>query len=81
MDQIRIENIKSLEEQRDLHLTHVEDIKAEAENRLTTVKSNLEKELSNQKVGDHSNVFVVQQKFLGYPIHDLNLVLINRLQT
>ena len=80
MDQIRIENIKSLEEQRDLHLTHVEDIKAEAENRLTTVKSNLEKELSNQKVGDHSNIFVVQ-KFLGYPIHDLNLVLIIRLQT
>ena len=80
MDQIRIENIKSLEEQRDLHLTHVEDIKAEAENRLTTVKSNLEKELSNQKVGDHSNMFV-DQKFLGYPIHDLNLVLIIRLQT
>ena len=70
MDQIRIENIKSLEEQRDLHLTHVEDIKAEAENHLTTVKSNLEKELSNQKVGDHSNIFVDQQKFLGYPIHD-----------
>ena len=62
MDQIRIENIKSLEEQRDLHLTHVEDIKAEAENRLSTVQSNLEKQLSSQKVGDYCYSFYIQRK-------------------
>lgn len=57
MDHIRIANIKSLEEQRDLHLNHIEDIKAEAENRLSCVQSSLEKELSKQKVGDHTRLF------------------------
>ena len=57
MDHIRIANIKSLEEQRDLHLNHLEDIKAEAENRLSSVQSNLEKQLSIQKVGDHTHLF------------------------
>ena len=69
MDKIRIENIKSLEEQRDLHLTHIEDIKAEAENRLSAVQSNLEKQLSSQKVGDHSHSFK-SKKFLGYLTHN-----------
>ena len=61
MDQIRIENIKSLEEQRDLHLNHIEDIKAEAENRLSTVQSNLEKQLSSQKVGDFCYSFYIKK--------------------
>ena len=62
MDQIRIENIKSLEEQRDLHINHVEDIKAEAENRLSTVQSNLEKQLSSQKVGDYCYSFDIERE-------------------
>ena len=70
MDQIRIENIKSLEEQRDLHLNHIEDIKAEAENRLSTVQSNLEKQLSSQKVGDYCHSFDIErEKVVGNSNH------------
>ena len=52
MEHIRLETIKSLEEQRALHLNHVDEIKAEAENRLSSVQSKLETQLSLQKVLD-----------------------------
>ena len=52
MEHIRLETIKSLEEQRALHLNHVDEIKAEAENRLSSVQCKLETQLSLQKVLD-----------------------------
>ena len=53
MEHIRLETIKSLEEQRALHLNHVDEIKAEAENRLSSVQCKLETQLSLQKVTIH----------------------------
>ena len=50
MEHIRLENIQSLDEQRTFHLNHIEDIKAEADNRLSSLQSKLELRLSNQKV-------------------------------
>ena len=50
MEHIRLETIQSLEEQRTFHLNHVDEIKADAENRLSSVQSKLETQFSNQKV-------------------------------
>ena len=50
MEQNRLEIIKSLDEQRTLHLNHVDEIKAEAEKHLCSVKTSLESQISNQKV-------------------------------
>ena len=50
MEQNRLEIIKSLDEQRSLHLNHVDEIKAEAEKHLCSVKTSLESQISTQKV-------------------------------
>ena len=50
MEQNRLEIIKSLDEQRTLHLNHVDEIKAEAEKHLCSVKTSLESQISTQKV-------------------------------
>ena len=50
MEQNRLEFIQSIEEQKAQHQRHIDDVKVEAENRLSMVQSNLEMQLSNQKV-------------------------------
>ena len=50
MEQNRLEFIQSIEEQKAQHQRHIDDVKVEAENRLSMVHSNLEMQLSIQKV-------------------------------
>ena len=50
MEQNRLEYMKTIEELKDLHQRQIDENKVEADNRLTEVQSNLEMQLSIQKV-------------------------------
>ena len=52
MEQSKVETKQCFEEQKELHDNTVNEIKSEAQKHLLNVKSDLEMQLRNQKVGD-----------------------------